>query len=545
MCMSNASSSMLSPPQLLEKAGKLLELFVAFHEDFDLLRHTFAPRSTSTRRSLFNYISDSTDIKLVILRDKIINLVDSLEDTGIGWNGGQQKAFQTLKADLEGKIKVTAELRRKFEGETGYKYDVGALRFKVIGNRVESTGDGRASTEQRLFSQPDALIGRDKDKPNNPPPIHTSRGMMTIRERLLQDRIRNTSGVKPLDSSRSTASKPSSPIFPVDQSKLITIRGPSSMFPGARQKAREVLQAARTIEGALQSPSPVKAGNKPTGPGAALNRSLSSPTPIPSSPQLLPHPTGKRKLKTSPTEYQKVSRQRKNRLIIPSSDDEDVENGHNEADKAETEGGSQATEPPKEAQSAGPKNNPPTPLEVIKVRAPTQVTASKMSSLGLSFRTPGATSMQVKNRAHVSSSYDVYEFPDDDDDDQNVSPKEKQKRKQGFTQVIKQVVNVSTQPGQRIPKSTNHGYLGRPQAKGASVKPLIQPRTTENRRLGFQFSPKNKLNRLSDGAEDVAPDAKRQKTVEKEKRSQASKSSDYSSRTWDPRNSSSWNAIHK
>ncbi|CZR69089.1 uncharacterized protein PAC_18990 [Phialocephala subalpina] len=551
--MSDTSAPLLSSAQLLEKTEKLLNLFHEFHEDFDLLRSVFAPRPTSTQRPLFNEISHATDIKLVILRDMILTLIDSLEEAGLGKDGGQHEEFYTLKAQVEDKIRRTWKLRKTIEGVEGCEYNVGTPRFKVIGNRVESTGDGRPNAEQQPASQVDAVTGKykeevDQDQDNGKGvernsedpkeevekrsrgrpvlsrPPQAMKGTMTIRDRLLQDGKRSTLGGRSLDASRSTSPTPPSPALPVDRLKLITVRGSASMFPGALQKAREVLKAVGTQEGALLSRSPTKVDKKLASSSSALKDvRVSSPTPIPSSPQLPPHwPNHKRvniSATKSPAPSQNDKRRQRNRMVIPSSDDDDTEERSDQANQGMEVGGRQATEQRKKGQPADSKTNHPSMPGAIKTReSGQQSTGSKTGGLRLSFRTPVAASIPMKRKA--SSSYDVYAVPGSDED-HDVIPKKREKGKDVPAQVVKQEAEASAKPTlsnhHRHPNDDNS--ISRPEKK-SSAKVPIQPNTAEKRKLGLQSPSKNKLNRLSYGAKEDARVTKRQKTSEKESGSQ-------------------------
>lgn len=118
--------------KLFERSETLLRFFLDFHEDFDVLRSIFAPHPE--QRVPFHKISGQDDIKLAILRDEIVGLVDSLEEVEVGPNGAEKQAFERLVARVEYMIRETTKLRKRFETAAGYKYNVDVPTFKILGN---------------------------------------------------------------------------------------------------------------------------------------------------------------------------------------------------------------------------------------------------------------------------------------------------------------------------------------------------------------------------------------------------------------------------
>ncbi|KAE8441811.1 hypothetical protein EG329_004264 [Mollisiaceae sp. DMI_Dod_QoI] len=158
--MSDEQESLDSLAHMFQRSEKLLEFFCEFHEDFDVLRSAFAPRPHSSRRPLFNKISGKDDVDIIVLRDKIVCLVDSFRGIEVGTDRAEQQPFKEMMVQIEHMIKQTGELRKKLESQSGYNYDVGTPQFNVIGNHPQSTRDRSPNSKPRTSSRVGAGSGK-------------------------------------------------------------------------------------------------------------------------------------------------------------------------------------------------------------------------------------------------------------------------------------------------------------------------------------------------------------------------------------------------
>lgn len=121
--------------KLFERAEALLQFFLDFNEDFNLLQSIFGVLPEQGVQ--LQKISGQDDIKLAILRDEIVSLVALLQEVEIRPDGAEQHVFDRLVVKVQGMIKETTKLRKRFESAAGYIYDIDIPTFKVIGNNSE------------------------------------------------------------------------------------------------------------------------------------------------------------------------------------------------------------------------------------------------------------------------------------------------------------------------------------------------------------------------------------------------------------------------